>query len=217
MQLSGELYDVIRIDHFIGIVNYYSIPTDSEVAMEGSWQIGPGSKLTDVIEEAIGSAKIIAEDLGVVTEKVRDLINKNGYPCMKVLGFGLEGPSSHEYLPHNYKDTNIIAYTGTHDNETLVGFFNNKTEEELEFAYKYFHVNKRKDLSYAIIRALYSSVADVVIIPIQDLLKLDNTARMNSPSTIGGNWNWRMKKSQYNQFNKKVLKEYAEIYSRLPN
>ena len=216
MKISASLYDIIRIDHFIGVVNYYSIPATCPTAEEGSWIKGPGKKLTDVIKESIGNAKIIAEDLGIITENVRDLIKGTGYPGMKILEFGLEGPADHEYLPHNFKDTNLVAYTGTHDNETLVVFLGSKKEEELEFMYHYFNVNKREELPYAIIRVLYSSIADVVIVQMQDLLLLDNTARMNYPSTIGGNWQWRLKKSQYKELKEELLLEYADVFSRTP-
>lgn len=216
MKISAALYDVIRIDHFIGIVNYYSIPSDSTTAVRGCWKTGPGKKLTNVISESIGKARIIAEDLGVLTPNVKELIEETGFPGMRILEFSLEGPADHEYLPHNYKTTNIVAYTGTHDNETIVGFLNNMTEDRLQFAYRYFNAGNREELPYALIRSLYSSIADVVIIQMQDLLKLDNTARMNFPSTIGGNWKWRMKKDQYKELDEKKLLEYAEIFARTP-
>ncbi|MDF2487275.1 MAG: malQ [Herbinix sp.] len=217
MKMSAGLYDIIRIDHFIGVVNYYSIPSACKTAVGGSWRTGPGRKLTDVIKESIGEAKIIAEDLGVITPNVRQLIRETGFPGMKILMFGIDGPANHEYLPHNYKDTNLIAYTGTHDNETLVGYLNQKTEEELAFMYRYFNVSTREELPYAIIRVLYSSIADVVIVQMQDLLRLDNKARMNFPSTIGNNWQWRMKKSQYKELNEDILLEYSQLYTRSMN
>lgn len=216
MRISAELYDVIRIDHFIGVVNYYSIPADCPTAVEGEWKKGPGSKLTKIISESIGDAKIIAEDLGVLTQEVRDLIEQTGYPGMRILEFGLEGPADHEYLPHNYKSTNLVAYTGTHDNETLVGYLADKTEEELSFTYRYFNVSSKEELPYAVIRSLYSSIADVVIVQMQDLLLLDNSARMNFPSTIGGNWKWRMKQEHYEFLNEEILREYADLYARSP-
>lgn len=217
MRISSELYDVIRIDHFIGIVNYYAIPASSNTAMEGKWITGPGKQLTDVMNESIGDIKIIAEDLGIISPKVRKLINKNGYPSMKVISFAIQGPSSNEYLPHNFNSKNIVAYTGTHDNETLMGLLLNKTEEELRFALQYFNVTEIEDLPNAIIRCLYSSVADVVICPMQDLLALDNRARMNYPSTTSGNWRWRIKHSMYQSIDWKLIKGYAELYSRIPN
>jgi 4-alpha-glucanotransferase len=215
MKLSAELYDIIRIDHFIGVVNYYSIPVTCKTAVDGKWMPGPGRKLTEVIRESIGNAKIIAEDLGVITPKVRELIEETGYPGMKILQFGLDGRPDHEYLPHNYKDTNVIAYTGTHDNETMVGFLEGRSEEELQFLQRYFNVNTPKELPYAIIRTLYSSIADVIIVQMQDFLKLGQQARMNFPSTIGGNWEWRMKKSQYEELDEKLLDEYAYLYARI--
>lgn len=216
MKMSAALYDVIRIDHFIGVVNYYSIPSDSPTAVKGCWKKGPGKKLTDIIAQSIGDAKIIAEDLGVLTPGVKELIEETGYPGMRILEFGLEGPAEHEYLPHNYKDTNIVAYTGTHDNETLVGFLKNIPEERLSFAYRYFNVKSRDDLPYAIIRALYASIADVIVVQMQDLLELDNEARMNFPSTIGGNWKWRLKADDYKKLKEDRLLEYADLFARKP-
>jgi 4-alpha-glucanotransferase len=175
---------------------------------------GPGKKFTDVIRSSVGTAKIIAEDLGILTPDVKRLIEQTGYPGMKILQFGLEGPADHTYLPHNYLDHNIVAYIGTHDNETLVGFLNSKKNSQLEFAYRYFDVKRRKDLPYAIIRALYASTADVVIIQMQDLLELDNKARMNYPSTIGGNWIWRLCQGQYGLLKENKLVEYASIFAR---
>lgn len=215
MKTSALLYDVIRIDHFIGVVNYFSIPAKSPTAVNGAWRKGPGKKLTKVIKESIGGAKIIAEDLGVITPLVRKLIEQTRYPGMKILQFSLDGPAEHEYLPHNFKTTNLVAYTGTHDNETLAGYINSKKDNELEFAFHYYNVKKKTELPDAIIRVLYASIADVVIVPMQDLLKLDNQARMNFPSTMGGNWQWRMTKEQYLEINEEILREYAETYSRV--
>ena len=215
MKSSARLYDVIRIDHFIGIVNYYSIPAACPTAIKGKWKKGPGKKLTDVIKDAIGDAKIIAEDLGVLTANVVRLIEKTGFPGMKVLEFGLDGPVDNPYLLHNYKDSNIVAYTGTHDNETLVGYLSKKKKSELKFLYKYFDVESVDDLPDSIIRGLYSSIADVIIIQMQDLLKLDNQARMNYPATMGNNWSWRLSKSQYKLINEKSLSELAYLYGRI--
>lgn len=214
MRASASIYDVIRIDHFIGIVNYYSIPESSKTAATGEWISGPGKKLTDAIKEAIGDAKIIAEDLGVLTENVKELIEKTGYPGMKILEFGLNGPWDNDYLPHNYKTSNIIAYTGTHDNETLVGFLDARTEEEIKPLLIYFNVKSKEELPDAIIRSLFASIADVAIVQMQDLLKLDNKARMNFPSTVGCNWRWRIKKEQYKMINEEELLLYKTIFNR---
>lgn len=214
MKVNSMLYDVIRIDHFIGIVNYYSIPEESKTAAIGSWVTGPGKKLTDAIGESIGNAKIIAEDLGVLTPNVKELIETTGYPGMKIIEFGLYGPWDNDYLPHNFKKSNIVAYTGTHDNETLVGFLRNRTNEELESLYLYFNVTTMDELPDAIIRSLYGCIADVTIVQMQDLLKLDNNARMNFPSTVGSNWKWRLLKEQYNEINEENLLLLARIYNR---
>jgi 4-alpha-glucanotransferase len=215
MKMASKLYDLIRIDHFIGIANYYSIPASAKTAAIGKWKPGPGRKLTDSMDESVGSARIIAENLGILSPRVKELLEYTGYPGMKILISALDGPPEHDYLPHNYKSTNTVVYIGTHDNETLVGFLNNKTEEELTFSYRYFNVSRREELPDAIIRELYSSIADLVIVQMQDLLKLDNKARMNCPSTIGGNWQWRMKKSQYQDLDERILSEYAQIYTRI--
>jgi 4-alpha-glucanotransferase len=215
MKASARLYDVIRIDHFIGIVNYYSIPADCPTAVVGRWKKGPGKKLTNLIMDAIGDAKIIAEDLGALTPKVIDLIEKTGFPGMKVLEFGLDGNIDNPSLIHNYRNPNMVAYTGTHDNETLVGYLQNMKKKDLRFSLRYFNCKSVKNLPDAIIRALYASNADVIIIQMQDLLKLDNSARMNHPSTIGNNWRWRLLKGQYNLVDERSLYEQAYLYGRI--
>jgi len=214
MKISASLYDVIRIDHFIGVVNYYSIPADSPTATSGSWMPGPGIKLTQAIKQSIGDAKIIAEDLGIITPNVRALIKETGYPGMKVLEFGLDGSADNEHLPHNYSTSNMVVYMGTHDNETLAGFLSNKGENEIMYLCKYFQVQKPEELPDSMIRALYACVADVAIFQMQDLLHLDNKARMNFPSTMGNNWKWRMKMNQYEVIEEEKLLELVYLYGR---
>jgi 4-alpha-glucanotransferase len=216
MNISASLYDIIRIDHFIGVVNYYSIPVDCPTAVEGCWVEGPGKKLTEAINKSIGNARIIAEDLGVLTQKVRDLIEENGYPGMKILEFGMDDTVNSDYMPHNFKNSNCVAYIGTHDNETMVGYLNGRRREQLKSILGYFNVKRKKQLPYAVIRALFASIADVAIVQMQDILELNNKARMNYPSTIGGNWIWRLKKSQYGKVKEKRLKELIALYARTP-
>lgn len=216
MKVSASLYDVVRIDHFIGIVNYYSIPAENPTAAGGRWIKGPGRKLTDIIDASVGDAKIIAEDLGVLTPEVKELIREAGYPGMKVLLFGLDGPADNTYLPHNYTTSNLIAYTGTHDNETLAGFLKGKTKGQKKHLCGYFNTGRPKQLPDAIIKALYACVADVVMLPMQDLLKLGSKARMNFPSTIRNNWKWRMKNKQYKKLSTKKLYALARLYGRAP-
>lgn len=214
MKSCSSLYDVIRIDHFIGIVRYYAIPSDSETAKRGKWRKGPGSKLTDIIKESIGNAQIIAEDLGVIVPSVRRLIKKTGWPGMKVLEFAFDGRSDNEYLPHNYKDNNCIVYGGTHDNETIVGFFQGKTKKESEYSYRYMNVKKKNDIPDAVIRLAYQSIASVAVFQMQDILKLDNHGRMNTPSTVGTNWKWRLCKGQFTEAEAGKLNDLAIIYGR---
>lgn len=214
MKANSKLYDIIRIDHFIGIVRYYSIPSECLTAMEGEWRIGPGEKLTTAIKESIGNAQIIAEDLGILTSEVKQLMKKTGWPGMKVLQFAFDGNPENEYLPHNYKGDNMIIYGGTHDNDTTAGFFQNKKPKELAYAYSYLGVKKKKDIPDAIIRLAYASVANVAIFQMQDILGLDNSTRMNVPSTVGDNWKWRMLKGQFTQEHILKLKKLGEIYGR---
>lgn len=215
MKSNATLYDIIRIDHFIGIVRYYSIPSKSPTAMKGKWRKGPGEKLTKAILESISDANIVAEDLGIVVDRVRRLMKKTGWPGMKILEFAFDSGAKNEFLPHNYKDSNCLVYGGTHDNETLVGFLENMSSKDLNYAYKYLNVRKKSDVVDAMIRLAYESIAAVAIFQMQDLLKLDNKARMNLPSSVGINWKWRLKKDQFTKEKIIELRNMAEIYGRI--
>lgn len=175
---------------------------------------GPGRKLTDAIEEALGEGMIIAEDLGIVVPGVKKLMAKTGWPGMKVLLFAFDGNTANEYLPHNYTDKNTVVYAGTHDNDTVVGYFRDKTEYELAFLYEYLGISTKEEIPDAMIRLAYSSVADVVIIQMQDLLKLGNEARMNLPGMVGSNWRWRFKKDGLSEERRTWLRTLATIYRR---
>jgi 4-alpha-glucanotransferase len=214
MQANAKLYDVIRIDHFIGIVNYWSIPVTCPTAVDGKWRKGPGKKLTDVIAEATNGTDIIAEDLGVVGPNVRRLINRTGWPGMKILEFAFDGNVENEHLPHNYTSPNCLVYGGTHDNETMVGFFASKKKKDIKYVLKYLNVKKKKEIPYAMIRAGYGSIANTAIFQMQDILELDNSARMNLPSTVGTNWRWRMLPGQFEQRHMKMLKKLCCLYGR---
>lgn len=214
MRANARLYDVIRIDHFIGIVNYWSIPAQDTTAINGKWRKGPGKKLTKVIKKATKGSDIIAEDLGVVGDNVRALIEKTGWPGMKILQFAFDGEADNEYLPHNYKTSNCIVYGGTHDNDTIVGFYEGKTKKETRFLRKYLNLEKTEEIPKALIRAGYASIANTAIYQMQDILELDNSARMNQPSTVGINWRWRMLPNQFTEKHRKMLKNFCELYSR---
>ena len=214
MASNSKIYDYIRIDHFIGVVNYYSIEAGCENAKEGVWRQGPGKKLTDAIDSAIGDAKIIAEDLGIVSPAVRELLAETGYPGMNIIEFAFDGGPTNSHLPHNYKP-NSLVYGGTHDNETVVGYFSSRSAADLKYAYKYLGVTKKSEIPAAVLRAAYASVAAIAIFQVQDILELGNEARMNTPSTVGDNWKWRMLKGSITKKKAKELKELAEFYARL--
>ena len=214
MKANATLYDVIRIDHFIGVVRYYRIPSECPTAMDGAWKKGPAKKLTDAIIESIGDAKIIAEDLGIVVQSVRDLMAETGWPGMKILQFGFDGKNTNSNLPHNYTNSNVLVYGGTHDNETLAGFFGAMDEDDLEWVCKYLNISDKEKVVPAIIRAAYACTADVAIMQMQDILGLDNSARMNLPSTVGQNWRWRLLPDQFTEEHVEMLRDLAETYGR---
>ena len=214
MKANASLYDVIRIDHFIGVVRYYRIPSDCPTAVDGAWKKGPGKKLTDAIVESIGEAKIIAEDLGIVVQSVRDLMAETGWPGMKIMQFAFGSGNMNNNLPHTYTNSNMLVYGGTHDNETLVGYFETADEEEIEFTCKYLNVESVDEIPDAIIRSAYASTADVAIMQMQDILGLDNSARMNLPSSVGQNWRWRLTPGQFTDEHIDYLRDLAETYGR---
>ena len=212
---SAKLYDVIRIDHFIGIVRYYSIPANGE-PKDGYYRQGPGKKLIAAIDSVIGSSKVIAEDLGVVVPEVQKLVKESGYPGMKVLEFAFDGNTANEYLPHNHAK-NYVAYIGTHDNDMLKSYISGQSEELQEYMMKYLMANSLDDVAEKMIHALYMSSADTVILQMQDILGKDNSARMNYPSTLGGNWKWRLTKGatwEFTQEHIDKLRDLTRLYGR---
>lgn len=211
---STLLFDVLRIDHFIGIARYYAIPASCETAVEGHWVKGPGKKLTEAINKvAEGKTWILAEDLGVLHPTVKRLRDKNGYPGMKILLFAFDSGSDNPYLPHHY-EKNAAVYGGTHDNETIAGYCRSKSPESLAFMMAYLGIEKPEDIPAAMIRLGYGSVADVAIFQAQDLLGLGNEARMNEPSTIGHNWLWRLLPGQLDAPLAAKLRKWAVLYGR---
>mgnify|MGYP000501804773 CR=1 FL=1 len=211
-----QMYDVVRIDHFRGFDEYFSIPYGAENAIGGHWEKGPGIDLFRKVEQALGWKQVIAEDLGYVTDSVRELVRESGFPGMKVLEFAFDSRDSgcaNDYLPHNYP-VNSVAYTGTHDNETIVGYFRNKTEYELAYLYEYLNISSQEEIPDALIRCAYASIADIAVIQMQDLLKLGNEARMNAPSTVGYNWRWRLNKEQLAESRRAWIRNLAAVYRR---
>lgn len=213
MAASAKLYDVIRIDHFIGIVKYYTIPADMPDARQGEYRQGPGQKLLDVINESIGDKKIIAEDLGVEVPEVAKILKENGYPGMKVLEFAFGGDRKNPHLPYNYTQ-NLVCYGGTHDNETLLGFFEDRGDWELGYAYDYLDTRDKGRMVDQVFRVAYSSVAVLTVFAVQDILKLGNWARMNLPSSMGNNWKWRMQKGQLGQHELECMRYLASVFDR---
>ena len=195
-----SLYDVVRIDHFRGFDEYFSIPYGAETAVDGHWEKGPGMDLFWKVREALGEKPVIAEDLGYVTDSVRDLVRDSGFPGMKVLEFAFDSRdsgSANDYLPHNYP-VNSVAYTGTHDNETLAGWWGSISKDEQKLTREYLcdTYTPEAELNKPLISLIMRSAAKWCVIPMQDYLGLDNKCRMNTPSTVGTNWKWRIRKNQ---------------------
>lgn len=181
--------DVFRIDHFRGFAAYWSVPASCPTAIEGRWVPGPGQALFDAIAKALGPLPIVAEDLGLITPDVIALRDGCGFPGMRILQFGFGGDGSHEFLPHNYVAHSVV-YTGTHDNETVHGWWHNAPERERVFAASYLAATQC-DIHWAMIRAACNSVARTAVFPMQDVLGLPGSHRMNLPGSTLGNWAWR--------------------------
>ena len=208
------IYDVVRIDHFRGFDEYWAIPYGDPTAEFGRWEKGPGYALFEAMKKALGNREVIAEDLGFLTPSVLKLVKKTGYPGMKVLQFAFDSREESDYLPHNYTH-NCVVYTGTHDNDTVMGWIPAMSRKDLAFAKKYIGVKRTSDICSNLIRMAYASVADTAIIPIQDYLELGSEARINTPSTLGGNWEWRMSAQDCTSQLAARMLELATVYGRI--
>lgn len=191
VKMAFRLYDKVRIDHFRGFESFYAIPYGEKTAQIGEWRKGPGIEIFNILKRELGDLDIIAEDLGYLTEDVHRLLQETGYPGMKVLQFAFDSREESDYLPHNYQH-NCVVYTGTHDNDTLAGWFQSAPPEDVAFAIRYFHLTEDEGYCWGFIRQTMMTVADLAIIPIQDYLNLGSEARMNTPSTLGCNWKFRL-------------------------
>lgn len=209
-----QLYDIVRIDHFRGFDEYYAIPYGDETAEYGSWEPGPGYEIFRTFRAQLGRIKVIAEDLGYLTPSVLRLVKKTGYPGMKVLQFAFDSGEENDYLPHNYT-RNCVVYTGTHDNDTTVSWYQSLKRRDQNFVKRYLQIRNRKGIHWNLIRAALSSVADMAVIPMQDYLGLDGEARMNLPSTLGGNWKWRMKADACTDELAEGIRSMVKLYGRL--
>lgn len=214
LRSSFELFDVLRIDHFRGLESYYAVPAADTTARNGQWVQGPGKHFIDAIQSNLPGARIIAEDLGFLTDGVRDLLRHSTYPGMKVLQFAFDSREASDYSPYTYSE-NSIVYTGTHDNDTLTGWTRTAPQESVRHAMNYVGVRLKWNLARMLIRCAMQTRSALCIIPMQDWLKLGSTARMNTPSTVGGsNWRWRMRSGAASDALTKEMAHYSAIYGR---
>ncbi len=212
MRSVFSLVDVVRLDHFRGFAGYWEIPAEEETAINGRWVPGPGADLFNTMRNTFGELPIIAEDLGEITPDVTELRLQFQLPGMKILVFAFDSDAANEFLPHNYP-INCVVYTGTHDNDTTLGWYQRVEEKERDFARRYL-ARSGDDIAWDLIRAAWSSVAAYALAPMQDFLNLDNEARMNYPSQPSGNWTWRMGKNALNEGLRLRLREFNELYGR---
>lgn len=195
-----ELFDLMRIDHFRGFEAYWEIDAAADTAVDGRWVAGPGAAFFEALKQAFGDLPLVAEDLGVITPEVTALRRQFGLPGMKILQFAFDGSADNPYLPHNNEPLSVV-YTGTHDNNTTVGWYRELSDQQRAYLHQYF--SDQDPMPWPLVRAALASVSDLAIVPMQDLLALDGSQRMNTPGVAGGNWQWRFTWEQ-------VLPEYAE-------
>jgi 4-alpha-glucanotransferase len=222
---SLNLVDILRIDHFRGFESYWRIPVNEETAEVGEWISGPGMDLFTILNKKLKNLPIIAEDLGLITPEVEKLLEQTGFPGMRVLQFAFSGLNQevkddsnqaaikNKYLPHYYQP-NTVVYTGTHDNQTTKAWFENVNEDIKDHVLKYTN-SDGNDVVGDLIRLAWSSVAKMAIIPLQDLLRLGDEARMNHPGTIGKNWEWRFTWDQLILEKGREIKNLSQLYNRV--
>ncbi len=211
-----RLFDMLRIDHFRGFDEYYAIPFGDKTARNGRWRPGPGLDFFKAVNRELGRRPIIAEDLGFLTPTVRKLLRDTGYPGMKVLEFAFDPKGSDsEYLPHNYQ-RNCVVYAGTHDNETIEGWLSTAPAGTRRYAKGYFQLSRREGFAWGVMRGAWASVADLAVMQMQDLLSIGAEGRINVPSTLGGNWQWRMLPGQADGALAERLRQSMALYHRLP-
>lgn len=209
-------YDLTRIDHFRGFESYYTIPFGDKDAKKGKWVKGPDTKLFDALKKEFGeNLPIIAEDLGLLTPAVLKMLEATAFPGMKVLQFAFDPSLTSDYLPHNLVK-NCVVYTGTHDNDTIIGWLDSASEEEVLTAKRYLNCETKENFNWAMMRMALMSVADTCILMMNDIIGLDSKARINTPSTVGGNWQWRIKGECINDWLAKIIFDNTEIYGRIP-
>ena len=206
----------MRIDHFRGFSSFWAIPFGDETAQGGHWETGPGLPFFQALKKALGDGlPLIAEDLGYLTDDVHELLEASGFPGMKVLQFAFDGGSDNAYLPHNHRP-NSTVYIGTHDNDTLAGWFEKAGEHTRQYAADYLGFLPEEGCCAPFLRAALASVCDLCVFQVQDLLELGSEARMNTPSTTGGNWCWRLTPGALGPELAQTLRQKTAAYGRLP-
>ncbi len=215
MRKSFQLYDVVRVDHFRGFDAFYQISYGEKTAEYGTWEKGPGVKLFQEIEKELGELNIIAEDLGFITESVQKMLKETGYPGMKILQFAFDSREEGDYNPLNYRE-NCVVYTGTHDNDTLVGWYHAISPVDRQLVRSYAKIEEEDDekIAWKLISMAMSTRANLCVIPMQDYLGLGSKARMNTPSTLGENWKWRLTENEFTDALCKKIRELTREYQR---
>lgn len=208
-----KMFDLVRIDHFRGLEAYWSIPAACETAIDGRWVRAPGDELLTALRERFGDLPVVAEDLGIITDEVTALRQKHGLPGMRILQFAFDGGADNPYLPHNHTQDSVV-YTGTHDNDTTLGWWHGLDEDSRQHVLDYLG-ESTEPMPWALIRLALESVANLAILPLQDLLELDGEARMNTPGTATGNWTWRYNGSLWPEDLNARLRKELELYGRL--
>lgn len=216
--------DLVRLDHFRAFEGYWEIPATEETAINGRWVDGPGGRFFERMQEHLGPLPVVAEDLGIITDGVRELMRQFGFPGMAVLQFGFDSGPSSTFLPHNFKH-DLVVYTGTHDNDTLLGWWTSHTstmsDEQAEasraYARRYLDLARDADFTWAAIRQLLASVARMAVIPVQDVIGLGSEARMNTPGVSDGNWTWRMQPSALTPEHARRLADMTTTFGRTPS
>ncbi len=212
MKHSMTIYDYVRLDHFRGFQAYWAIPAESESPSDGKWIAGPCDAFFDALKQSFGTLRFIAEDLGVITPEVEALRKKYALPGMRILQFAFDGNQDNPYLPYNYNHDTVV-YTGTHDNDTIRGWWNNLPEKERDFVRRYLSIDGNW-IHWDLIRAAWSSTAALAMTPFQNILGLDSSGRMNTPGEKNGSWAWRFDWRQVTSWHASYLAEMTEIYGR---
>lgn len=215
MEKMTKLFDVVRIDHFRGFDSYYAIPFGDKTARNGEWREGPGIELFRTMEKKLGKMNVIAEDLGFLTDSVRQMLKDSGYPGMKLIQFAFDTREDGDYLPHNYT-RNCVVYAGTHDNDTIIGWMNTAPKNCVAYAKEYLKLDMAEGYHWGVMRGVWSSVGDMAVVTMQDILGIGSEGRMNIPSTLGCNWKWRMKEGCLDDKLAAKIRNYVEVYGRAP-